>query len=169
MMNIYPMLGQCAHENSRPDVLSKMLFNLATISAIPRGKKINTSKEYVTIDSGGMFQCVYRTLAAESRDRAVRDLCREVRGAILVCTLMLESSWLATLGERVGQHRAQRLLELKRLIWALSAASVGINNLCDTYCTDANVVGNLRQLVYEINVAFSMVSARLQEIGETVH
>lgn len=165
------------------DILDKLLFNLKTIAAIPKGKKISTAKEFIVIDDDSLMQPITRWRSGETRDKAVQAICREVRTIIKLSKYIMESKYLyiestvdtnddrcdiaVSLSKTVSK-RDERINELKKIHVGLTEAYCGIDNICETYCDDTNVLAPLKQLIGEINEHTSSILKLLIELGEYV-
>ena len=141
------------------NVLDKLVFNLQTIATISKGKRIGTVKEFIIIEDDSPVQGFWRWKNAESRDKAVSIICREVRTTIAFAEYILEIMSILTLLPVAdeGQASGERLRviehtqELKKIQEALVGAAVGINNISQTYYTDADVSGHLQPLITEMH------------------
>lgn len=129
------------------NAVEKVLYNVGTISLIPRGARIGTTKEFIVIEAASPLQGVWRWHNADSRDRAITTVCREIRMLIAITGLMLDSKHLAG---APGDSRDRCVNELKKIHKLLLGAITGINNLCETYADDADVAGHLKPLMPEI-------------------
>jgi hypothetical protein len=163
------------------DVLEKLLFNLQTIASIPKGKRISTAKEFIIIDEDSVLQPVLRWRAGDTRDKAVQAICREVRTTIKLSEYIMESRYIylendtptitdncdiAVTVVRPISKRDERINEVKRIRSNLSEANYGIDNICETYCDDANVLAYLKPLIGEISDHVSKITKLLIELGE---
>ena len=155
------------------DVLNALLFNIQTIASIPKGKRISTAKEFIILDEESIIQGLWRWRYNDSRDKAVLLICREVRIVIEISNRIMDSRGLYNVDVAPEPNnddiiviakkstRSIRVEELKKIRNYLHACVVGINNLCETYDTDANVTGHLAPLVVEIDVHVASVSELL--------
>lgn len=134
------------------EVSDKLLVDLETIASIPRGRRINTSKEFINIESEALTTSVWRAINHDSRDRTVAVVCSRIQLAIFITELLIEGG--------------TRTLLLKRLHIALYNCMDGVNNLCDTYLNDVNVVANLRPLIDQIRSQVSCIGDFLETLGE---
>jgi len=153
------------------NTLDRLLFDLQTLSDIPRGRRISTAKEFIIIEDASLMQGLWRRVSAESRDKAVVTICREVRSTIFIAQLIMESYLvhrdednqfmdLSTAGEN---NRRTRLKELKKINAGLIGANRGINTLCETYDSDADVSGRLVPLIGNIAECCKHISELLSE------
>lgn len=165
------------------NILDKLLFNLHTISNIPTGKRISTAKEFIVIDEDSMLQGFWRWRAADSRDKAVRTVCNEIRTVIILSKYIMESVhlFIENESEQMNQSfeimvnlapkmnkREERLSDLKKIRLSLMNCNPGIDNLSRTYENDADVLGHLKPLIGEINECVSEITKTLLEFGEHV-
>lgn len=140
--------------------LDKVLFNLHTLASVPKGGRISTCKEFIVIEEIAFMQGYWRWLNAESRDRAIVVICREVRTSIMFAQYISESFHLFS----DNPQRIVRVAELEKIKDALAGASIGISNICYTY--DEDVSGNLTPLVDEIANCVGSIRALMIELGE---
>ena len=148
------------------DALTGLLFNLQTISSIPKGKKISTAKEFITLDDDDTTQPWRRWRSGDSRDKAVSTICREIRIAIKISDLLTESEYLYNDSSKF--KRNERIDNIKKLCRGLKNSVYGIDNLCDTYIGDANVLAHLKPLNVEISEQVAKLKKKLIELGEYV-
>ncbi len=146
------------------DVLDKLLFNLKTISGIPQGKKICTSKEFIIIDDGSIAQGFWRWKNAECRDKAVLFICREIRTIIAFSQLVMESRWFAP-GQETSPQRPQKAEDLKKIYTSLHNVRQGVANICYTYKDDADVTGHFAPIDKEILACNRLISEFLTTVG----
>jgi hypothetical protein len=147
--------------------LEKLLFDAKTIASIKKGEKINTSQEFINIEPKHIGQSLLRAYYRESRERAVVNVCQRMELLIEFSKLLLESKYLTpTDTDYLMIEREKRILSIKKIHVALANASDGINNLCETYSDDNNVLGALKPLLTRIEAHVSTLSKYLMEIGE---
>jgi hypothetical protein len=147
------------------ELLDKLLFNLQTLSTVPKGKRISVCKEFLVIEDDSILQGAWRWKNGDSRDKAVAYICREIRTVILLASYIAESYHLY---DPESPQYFARADELRRVRVALDHASGGIDNLCITYNSDANVVGNLVPLCKEISNCTGMIAQLLHSIGDVI-
>ena len=164
------------------DVLDKLLFNLNTIATIPKGKRISTAKEFIVIDEESILQPITRWRAGDTRDKAVQAICREVQTTIMLSKFMMESKFLyaeveqditddncdIAINVNKSSKRDDRIKNLKRIRLSLIEANYGIDNICQTYEFDANVLAHLKPIFGEINDHISSINRLLAELGEYI-
>ncbi len=190
--------------HSYPDitmaVLEKLLYNLRTLAAIPKGRRIGTTKEFIVIEEDSPMQGVWRWKNSDSREAARKCICREVQTTITLAAYAMESIYLVkslppaapsaptTLASKDKEHytlapkgdnssdcddvalaREVRIENLKKIRAALLMASVGINNICQTYETDANFAGHLRPLLVDINNCTATITTLMVGLGEQLN
>lgn len=160
------------------DVLDKLLFNLRTIANISKGKRISTAKEFIVIDEDSLLQPITRWRAGDTRDKAVQVICREVRTVIKLSSYIMESRFLyscdapnaddklATIRTPLHTKKDERINELKKVWSILAETNYGIDNICETYRDDANVLAYLKPLIDEINDHVSAIARLLVGLGE---
>ena|ERR1700744_841792 len=161
------------------DVLDKLLFNLQTIASVQKGKKISTVKEFIIIEDNSLTQGFWRWKYADSRDKTVNHICREVRTTIAMAAYISECQVLFTEKQPLNESnydiaintksvllRDRRVGELKKIRSGLLAAKEGISNICYTYSADADVSGRLKPLIDEICDCMTALTQLLINIGE---
>lgn len=148
------------------EIIDKILFNLQTISSISKGDKISIAKEFITITDNSVFQPFYRKINGDDRDKSVIKITQEIETAIFISELIIESNFLAT---KLTKYH-QRVAELKKIYSGLSLAVNGINNICDTYFDDANVVAHLTHLISKIRICCRSIKNTLltENAGEII-
>ncbi len=75
-------------------VLEKLLFNLQTLAAVPKGKRICTTKEFINIEDDSVIQGFWRWKNADSRDKAIKCISKEIHTIIMISLYILESKYL---------------------------------------------------------------------------
>ncbi len=123
----------------------RLIHNLTTISLIPRGGRISTSKEFIVIEEDAMLQGWWRRVNAESRTRAVDVVVRDVTTATTIVDLMCE----IVLCNSPRKNEYMKLLS--KFADVMAAAVHGIVNLCATYAADADVSGHLAPMITDLN------------------
>ncbi len=158
------------------NVLDKLVYNLQTIATISKGRRIGTAKEFIIIEDDSPIQGFWRWMNAESRDKAVSIICREVRTVIAFAEYILEIISMITLPAAGDDERAAvvdkyqlRVRELKKIQESLLGAAVGINNICQTYYTDADVAGHLLPLITEIHSCSLRITMAISKAGIGPH
>lgn len=163
------------------DTINGVLFNLRTIANIEQGKKLSTAKEFITIDDNSTFQWWRRGCSGDSRDRTVNAICKDIRFAITIANLTMESRHLygpqicgmdetenfdVMNNEKNYSVREERIQQLKKIRDTLSSLHHGIDNICTTYKMDADVDGHLRPLKEEIDACCQNIVKLLITLGE---
>lgn len=161
------------------NVLDKLLFNLHTIASIPKGSRISTAKEFIIIEDDSIMQGVWRKMNADSRDKAVASICREIRTTIAIAYYIMESHHLfaesrvlpddincdvAISSTLPPNARDKRINDIKKIKAGLLGANHGIDAICQTY-EDADVSGHLKPLIGEIVECSDHISRLLIELG----
>lgn len=154
-------------------VIDKLIFNVSRIGEIPRGKRINTSKEFITVEEDSMIQGIKRWIQADSRDKTIAYIVKEVQTAVLIVSLTSESQFLfANTNDKefVATHMSvtynKRIETLKKFRQALEGSVIGIENICHTYEQDSVVSGNLIPLITEISVCVTEINKLLDVLHE---
>lgn len=166
------------------DTLGKLLFNLQTIAGIPKGKKLSTVKEFISVDDDSLLQPLLRWKSGEGRDNAVRAVCKEIRTTITISEYIMESRYIFAEPEESAIAQTQdrdediavaapgerdiRVNNIKKIRSALTEANYGVENICETYSTDANVLAYLKPLMGEIHGHVCKINKLLLDIGEYV-
>ncbi len=145
------------------DILDKLLFNLNTIASVPRGKRLNTAKEFIMIEDDGPLQGLWRWKRADSRGRTVHVVCNEVRTLITIADHMLEN--IAAGPRPIESSEGRHIDNLKRIRGALVFAGVGISNICHTYDSDTNVSGHLQPVIIEMQACASRIATALSALS----
>jgi hypothetical protein len=143
----------------RMEFLDKILFNLSTISKIPPGKKIGTTKEFFVIEDESIIQGFWRWKNSDSRDKTVVFICKEIKTAISLTYWLLESKYLLQGADE--EEQTKRLKVLKKIKNVLLGTIQGINNLCVTYETDADIVGKLEPMCKELKEVINSINLAL--------
>jgi len=143
------------------DVFDKILFNLQTLSAVSRGDRLNTSKEFITIIEGySVYHSVSRRYSGDSRDRTVMVIRNEVACALKMAEFLMENRYLHApqpIDQGDSNITRERVKQLSKLQQGLNNAALGILVLCNTYAADANIVGQLSPLINEINLTVDSI------------
>lgn len=157
-------------------VIDKHLFDLQTIANIPKGKRISTSDEFINIEEESAFQPVFRTLKGESRRKAVGCVIDVIDDVVEYADILMESRYLDKYDHFVvdaiddrssfNDGRNIRILYLKKIKNSLSEANEGIDNLCETYSNDANVIAKLMPVIANINNQVSKLVKILIDLNE---
>jgi hypothetical protein len=171
-----------AQSNLNTSMIEKHLFNLGTIAHIPKGKRISTSDEFINIEGEYALQPLVRAYNRDSRKKAVSSVCDVVKAVIEYSDLLIESKYLDVIYESqiydkflldssedkilFRDGRNQRILYLKKIKSALCDANEGIDNLCETYSSDANVVAKLKPIIAGVNNQVSKLTKLLIELNE---
>lgn len=160
----------------RMNAIGEIVHNLNTIGSLSAGDRISTAKKFITVDNRSA-QFIWRTISADSRERSISAVCREIRLAITILGLITESAELSRpVDDPVDPPdeivllasdtpQSTRAGQLRELYAALSAAQSGVSALCSTYSDDADARGELLPLHGEIASALSGALTRMIEIG----
>jgi hypothetical protein len=144
------------------DILDKLLFNLQTVAAITKGCRISTSKEFISIEEDSALQGLWRWKQGDTRDKAVMCITKDVHIVIKLADLLIE---LVRLSDPDSEPRKKYIYDLRHIYTALANSIVGLSNLCDTYGSDANVVGYIHPLTISINAMVDRLMDFLVELG----
>jgi hypothetical protein len=165
------------------NILDTLLFNLQTIANVSKGKKISTAKEFITIDEDSIFNPLWRRIAGDERDKAVRAICREVRTVIFISELVMDNRHIYAESEKIVPQddcdvampcaktlskRDIQIDTLKKIKFGLEDAQHGIENICGTYVNDANVLAKLIPLSNEIVLHVNKLKELLILLGEFI-
>ena len=146
------------------NTLDKLLYNLTTIGSINKGCRINTTKDFITIEELSIVQGFWRWKNADSRDKAVKLITREVHTVISIVNLMAESQQYI---EKITDPEKALLRrdDLRRIVKILLGTIGGINNICQTYAGDVNVSGCLSPLIQAIHKCIESTNYHLLALG----
>lgn len=156
--------------------IDEIVHNLKTISGLSAGDRISTAKRFITVDNR-TAQFLWRTVSADSRERSISVVCREIRLAITLLELITESAELRVAVDapdeppdeivmiRADSSQSSRAEQLRCLYSALSAAQSGVSALCGTYIDDADAQGELLPLHGEIATALSAALTVMIKLG----
>lgn len=162
--------------SDRMNSVDEIVHNLKTIGSLTAGDRISTAKRFITIDNRSA-QFLWRTVSADSREKSISAVCREVRLAITLMGLITESSRIQMHVDNpieppdeivmivVDTQQSMRAGQLRDLYAALSSAQSGISALCGTYDDDADARGELSPLHNEIAAALSNALTVMLELG----
>lgn len=144
------------------NVLDKLLFNLNTIAGICKGQKISTAREFISLDDdSALLQSFWRWKAGDDREKNVQTICKDVRTVIAICGYILESHHLYATDDKY----AERVDDVKKIRLGLNGAIIGINNLCQTYIGDTNILAQLNPLGREVCDCLNNITAALLHLG----
>ena len=144
------------------NIIDQLMFNLKTLSTVPRGRRINTNKEFIYLEDESSLQGVNRWLDGSSRDKMATFIVKEVRTLIEISKWICESIYLSSSSklfcEESRQERIQLLTNIQRV---LEGTLVGIDNLCTTY-DDVNVIAKLRPTCDEATKQIQYIALIIQ-------
>lgn len=171
------------------DFLSKNLYNLHAIGEIPRGQKINTRGECLSVEKESSFQWVKRL--ADGRSKVFRDINRYVSTVIEISTRIMESKYFVyTMIDAANEPdaflqndnnhepeakkinydalklRAARIEELRKIYHGLGEARRGIIGQQDTYKDDTDVCAIILDLTTKIDHHSTEIRKFIQSCGE---
>lgn len=156
--------------------VDEIIHNLRTIGGLSAGDRISTAKRFITVDNRSA-QFLWRTVSADSRDKSISAVCREIRMAITILGLITESVELHKPADdpaeppdeivliRADSPQSTRVNQLRELYAALSLSQSGVSALCATYMDDADACGALMPLHTEIAAALSSALTLMMNLG----
>lgn len=103
--------------------LDRIIFNLTALADVPRGYRIDSTREYISVDRS-YIPSLTRAIRGNGREQTAERIAMEVNLAAEFAELMMENP---------AAHAAK----LKNVLTALRSANIGIKNLRETYtgCT----------------------------------
>ena len=160
------------------DILNKYLVDIATISRLQSGDRLNTTREFLTIDEPQILQCILRKYEGDTRDRTIAAVCRIITTVITFAELLIESRFLAhpdfyVEGAPVHEQHSDaeevqaRLMILVKIRNSIVGAKIGLRNLCVTY-HDPNVSGYINPLDERIDCCVCLINTVMTAHGERV-
>lgn len=158
------------------DFVEKNCIDLRTVARIQIGDRLNTTREFMTIDEPTMLRGAWRRYEGDDRDRAVWAICRAVNGLVIVAAMLFESRFLVSESlEVVGllpapmpisdEQRMSRLCLLKKIRLVLLAAKPGLVKFCATY-SDPNIDSRIVPLQESIDRCIIDINTVLISAGE---
>lgn len=141
--------------------LKKLIYNLNTISNIPRGRRVRTTGDLISIDDDTPLQGLWRWISSEGRDRTVKFICNEIRYAILLSKYMMAAISTTT----NAAEKDELCSDLKALMESLNRTPAGIENICWTYKNDTQVEWNMDNLKNEISDCLTSIRECLAAVS----
>jgi hypothetical protein len=149
------------------DAVEKLIYDAETISKIPKGARISTTREFIEIDGEYLGQSIIRALNRDNRDRAITVVCQRLDLLIAFSDAYLESRYLdPARDDSVAIERERRLVLIKRIHIALANSCDGLDALSETYRDDLNMQAGLLSIRKRVNDQISRLSKWLMERGE---
>lgn len=163
------------------DFLSKCLFNLHAIGGVPKGQKINTRGDYLSIERDSYLQWVKRF--SDGRTKVFRDINRYVSTAIEISTRIMESKYFVNdhlyayennnnvqkgIDHSALRIRSERILELGKIRLALEEARRGVVGQQETYKDDTDIQALTTDLIKRIDDHIGDIKIFLRGIGEKI-
>ena len=139
---------------------SELIVHLNTIADIPKGKRLDTSQKFITVDDSHFIQPFMRACRGNSRSCSVDKIIAIIDNAIMYANIAIESRFL----QKKGPDQEVRIEKLNNLISKLLNTIGGISNLCETYNTDANVTGRLLPKIEVIEECVRAVNQKMKEL-----
>jgi hypothetical protein len=164
------------------DFLGKCLFNLHAIGEIPRGKKINTRGECLSVEKE-TFVPQWAQRFADGRTKVFRDVGRYVSTVIEISERVMESKYLTAQGVITDINndnnaraidynalaiRAARIEELQKIYYGLIEAKRGIAGQTDTYKDDTDVCAIILDLLTKIDQHTAKLKKFLQSMDQNI-
>ncbi len=146
------------NKNSKEEVytMEQIIYNLRTIGRLTKNKKLNTTQEFLSIESDSYMQPLSRYWNGDNRSRTVFRVCEEINTALLVAKYIVVAADIA-------DNRAEIMEDIKTLHKVLSRSTKGIISLCETYENDTNVVAHLLPLIKLINESCAALEIALSK------
>jgi hypothetical protein len=155
--------------------LSRILFDLETISKLRRGEILDTSGEFLGKHEATLATTISRTFYThDSRYKTLMRIKVCIELAIQFAEMILESKYLAIYKTNVavGQIEAledaynARLRALQAIRCGLEGAMTGLFTLSVTYEKDTNMVGNLSDIIKKIQVFLAQLELDLLALDD---
>lgn len=120
------------------DTIDELLFNLRILGQVTRGRRINTTKQYLFVEDECLAQGVYRWKDGAGRDKCAERIVKEIKTLITISELLCE-----IVETNLNDVRVDTLASIKTV---LAACIQGISNLCVTY-DDPNFTGKVQATI----------------------
>lgn len=138
--------------------LDKIQRNLGVIAALQHNDKLLTEGEFFTIYVPTAWRSLWRTLWRESREQNLVRVAECIRMAKSFVTNtisehgLIPTEALTQTSDTVQMkfHRHSQVQLCARILSALSEATVGLDNLTQTYADDASLLVKIRQIKTEV-------------------
>jgi hypothetical protein len=158
-------------------LIERIIYELTTISSIPKGGKISTQDEYINIitDTNALTN-ITRTLTGDSRKRAIAIINNIITTAIEIIDWIMKCKYLDPIYESGVRHaegasddekrksidvirleRDRVFGLLRKLHTALSNSIGGLTNLSITYAGDSTTIAHIKHLIEITNSQISKV------------
>jgi len=130
------------------ELFTRIITNLRTIASISHGMRLNTTREFLTIESDTFLTPLFRTVMRDGRERAKIAVIAATGDAMEYGGLLMESRGIIANDPRpMSNPRIQMICEIQD---ALNASIIGIENLRETYADSTETVAYLEQQVKKI-------------------
>lgn len=143
------------------DMIDQLIFNIQTLSNLPKNKRINSTKEFLYVEEDSVLQGVNRWYCGESRDRSIQYIIREINLLIEMSKFMMESIYINPPYGGLNEMYQYRISQLQRIYDVLTGAIHGTTNLIYTY-DDTNVTAKLQYIQNVISIHLEQINATLQ-------
>ena len=137
--------------------MDKTLRNLGVIAALKQNDKLMTEGEFFTVYVPTAVRSLWRTYYRESRETNMARVAECVRRAksFVTNTISEHGSTETDFSQQndtvqMKFHRHSQVQLCTRVLTALSEATVGLDNLQQTYADDAALLVRLRQIKSEV-------------------
>lgn len=136
--------------------MDKVLRNLGVIAALKQNDKLSTEGDFFTIYVPTAMRSVMRMMYRESREQNLIRCAECIRGAQTFVTNTISEHGLASDTSNSSDtiqmrfHRQMQVQLCARVLHALSEATVGLDNLTQTYADDAAMLVKIRQVKTEV-------------------
>ncbi|SME64793.1 Hypothetical protein FSTVST1_114 [Faustovirus ST1] len=148
-------------------LIERIIYELTTISSIPKGGKVSTHDEYINIitDTNAITN-ITRTLTGDSRKRTIAVINNIITTAIEIIDWIMKCKYLDPIYEAGVRHaegasddekrksidvirmeRDRVFSLLRKLHTALSNSVGGLTNLSITYAGDSTTIAHIKHLV----------------------
>ncbi len=157
-----------------PDFLQKLLYDLETISKLGENQRLNTTNEYISIESESTFNGIYRAVSGDSRRRTLHAVSDTINASIELADRITESKHLSIydtvnnllIKPKLSELFNQRVEWLNRIHDSLSISINGINILSDsTYHNDTDIAIQLKLLINDIKLSLERIALTLSELS----
>lgn len=148
-------------------LIERLIYELTTISSIPKGGKISTQDEYINIitDTNTLTNLT-RTITGDSRKRTLSVVSSIISTAIEITDWIMRSKYLDPIyetgvrfAEGVNDDEKRKTIDvirierdrvfsiLRKLYTALHNSIGGLTNLSITYAGDSTTIAHIKHLV----------------------
>ncbi|QJX71395.1 hypothetical protein F-S17_0131 [Faustovirus] len=153
--------------NMEISLIERIIYELTTISSIPKGGKISTQDEYINIITDtNTITNLTRTITGDSRKRTLSVVSSIITTAIELTDWIMRSKYLDPIYE-IGVRFSEGITEdekrksidvirlerdrvfsiLRKLYTAINNSIGGLTNLSITYAGDSTTIAHIKHLV----------------------